>query len=116
MSFKHTEISQFLEYFGIHPYTISQVVCGKAKGIDSSGEEFANVYLSDKPDYLKEFPAEWEKYQGRAGPIRNSKMAVYADALLLIWDGKSTGSAHMKSAMIALKKPIYEIIIRSTNA
>ena len=115
-SFKHTEISQFLEYFGIHPYSITQVVSGTAKGVDTSGEEFANVYISDKPDHLKKFPPEKDKYGTRAFHIRNNKMAVHGDALLLIWDGKSAGSSHMKDAMIKLKKPIYEIIIRRHNA
>jgi len=111
-NFEHTEIAQFLGYFSIHPYSLTQVVSGGARGVDKSGEEFANVYISDKPEHLKVFPAEWDKYGIRAGPIRNNKMAVYADALLLIWDGSSSGSQHMKNAMIEQKKPIYEIIIR----
>ena len=61
---------------------------------------------------LKIFEADWEMYGNRAGPIRNNKMTVYSDALLLIWDGESRGSAHMKSAMLKLKKPIYEVVFK----
>lgn len=90
----------------------TEIVSGKAKGVDSAGEAYADFY-GEIP--VKEFPAEWDKYGNRAGPIRNNKMAAYADALLLIWDGKSTGSAHMKSAMIALDKPVYEFIFKDED-
>lgn len=86
---------------------VTEIVSGTANGPDSAGELYGDFY--DIP--VKKFPAEWEKYGKRAGPIRNNKMAVYADALLLIWDGQSSGSRHMKNAMLALNKPVYEIII-----
>ncbi len=62
--------------------------------------------------FLKEFPPDWEKHGKAAGPIRNKEMAEYADALLLIWDGKSRGSASMKKEMEKLEKPIYEVILK----
>ena len=91
-----------------HPFAkATEIVSGGAKGSDEAGEVYADFYSVP----LKKFPAEWEKYGNRAGPIRNNKMAVYADALVLIWDGKSKGSRHMKEAMLALNKPVYEIIL-----
>lgn len=114
LSFNHIQISMFLEFFGIHPYDVTQVVSGEANGVDTSGEEFANVYISDKPDYLKKFPADWDKHGKAAGPIRNKDMAQYADALLLIWDGQSRGSKNMKEQMQALNKPIYEVALRKS--
>lgn len=92
---------------------ISEVVCGMANGIDSSGRYWAINY--EIP--VKEFPADWDKHNKAAGPIRNKQMAEYADALLLIWDGKSKGSANMKANMLKLNKPIYEVIIneKATN-
>ncbi|NJO48205.1 MAG: DUF2493 domain-containing protein [Leptolyngbyaceae cyanobacterium RM2_2_4] len=61
-----------------HPMAgATEIVSGKAKGVDSAGEAYAEFYVDGK---VKEFPAEWDKYKGRAGPIRNNKMAVYADA------------------------------------
>jgi hypothetical protein len=91
-------------------YSATEIVSGCAKGADLGGEKYAEYFCIP----LKKFPAEWEKYGNRAGPIRNNKMAVYADALVLIWDGKSKGSRHMKEAMLALKKPVYEIIMGET--
>lgn len=61
---------------------------------------------------ITSFPADWGSRGLAAGPIRNKEMAEYADALLLIWDGESKGSASMKNEMELQKKPIYEIIIK----
>lgn len=63
----------------------------------------------------KGFPADWETYGKSAGPIRNRQMAQYADALLLIWDGESRGSANMREEMQKLGKPVYEVIIRRSK-
>ena len=73
------------------PYTPSEVVCGKARGADACGEMYAKINGLT----ITEFPAEWEKYGKRAGYIRNSIMAKYADALIAFWDGESKGTKHM---------------------
>ena len=88
--------------------TPTEIVSGKSKGVDAAGEAFAK--RQDLP--VKEFPADWELYGTKAGPIRNAKMAMYADALLLIWDGSSKGSQSMKNEMKKLNKPVYEIIVK----
>lgn len=87
---------------------IEQVVCGKAKGIDTSGEEWAHTAGVK----VVGVPAHWELYGRAAGPIRNKKMADYADDLILVWDGKSTGSASMKSIMLGVGKPVYEVVFK----
>ena len=87
---------------------ILEIVSGGADGIDRSAKKYAEAW--EVP--YKEFPAEWDKYGPSAGPRRNRQMADYADALLLIWDGKSKGSANMKKEMSLLKKPIFEVIIK----
>lgn len=86
---------------------ITEIVCGMANGVDLCGRSAAKALGID----VKEFPADWDRFYKRAGPIRNKQMADYADALLLIWDGKSKGSANMKQNMLQLNKPIYEVII-----
>lgn len=89
----------------------SEIVSGKAKGIDTSGEWFADrVGLP-----VKSFPADWDKHNKAAGHIRNKQMADYADALLLIWDGESRGSSNMKQQMLELNKPVYEVVLRKYN-
>ncbi len=104
-------IYDFLYYLHECPALIEQVVSGGATGVDNSAEYFANEYNLD----IKIFPADWNTHGKAAGPIRNKQMAEYADALLLIWDGESRGSANMKKEMLKLGKPVYEIIIKRTN-
>jgi predicted Rossmann fold nucleotide-binding protein DprA/Smf involved in DNA uptake len=86
---------------------ITEIVSGGAKGVDTSAEKYA--LAADQP--LRVFHADWDTHGKPAGHIRNKQMAEYADALLLIWDGKSRGSANMKANMQKLNKPIYEVII-----
>ncbi len=88
---------------------VDEVVSGNAQGVDAAGEDYSNEFL-DKD--AKIFHADWTK-GAAAGPKRNRKMAEYADALLLIWDGESDGSANMKQEMMKKKKPVYEIIVRT---
>ena len=90
---------------------ITQVVSGHANGVDSAGEHFASHYAGD----LRTFLPNWDEHGKAAGPIRNREMANYADALLLIWDGESKGSASMKREMLHLNKPVYEVILKSYN-
>jgi len=70
---------------------INEIVSGKAKGADLLGEKFA--IENKKP--IKEFPANWKKYNRAAGPIRNKEMAEYSDVLIAFWDQKSKGTKSM---------------------
>jgi hypothetical protein len=73
-------------------WDITEVVSGGAKGVDQMGETWAN--RNHVP--IKQFIPDWNGYAGmRAGLVRNSKMADYADALIAIWNGHSTGTEHM---------------------
>jgi hypothetical protein len=87
---------------------VTEIVSGGAKGVDRSGEAFADGMGIP----VKKFEADWDAHGSAAGPIRNKQMAEYADKLLLIWDGESKGSANMKRQMQKLNKPILEVIIR----
>lgn len=51
-------------------YEISGIISGAARGADSLGEEYAK--LRSIP--VVRFPALWDTYGRRAGPIRNSQM------------------------------------------
>ncbi|WP_339885370.1 DUF2493 domain-containing protein [Polaribacter vadi] len=61
------------------------------KGADKLGEK----YTAEKEFPLTKFSAKWNKYGKAAGPKRNKQMAKYADALIVFWDGKSTGTLNM---------------------
>src|SRR5690606_17166906 len=72
-------------------WSISEVVSGCCRGVDALGSQWAD--RNSVPVVL--FPADWDSFGTRAGPLRNREMARYADALILIWDGKSKGSSSM---------------------
>lgn len=85
----------------------TEVVSGGAKGADALGEQFAQAHSLS----LKLFPADWNVYGNAAGPIRNTQMAEYADALVAFWDGKSKGTKNMidTAVKLGLKVKIVKI-------
>jgi len=70
---------------------ITEVVAGKARGVDTLGEQWA----IENNISIKEFPADWKKFGKSAGHRRNEQMGDYADALIAVWDGESKGTKHM---------------------
>lgn len=70
---------------------ITEVVSGKARGVDTLGEQWA----IENNISIKEFPADWKKFGRSAGIKRNEQMGDYADALVAVWDGESKGTKHM---------------------
>lgn len=91
-------------------FTITEVVSGCAIGVDRLGEQWAR--LNDIP--IKEMPADWNHNGNAAGPMRNKAMAEYADAAIVVWDGKSPGSRNMVENMIRRKKPYYVALTSAT--
>ena len=67
------------------------IINGMANGADKLGLQYA--LENNLP--VTEFPANWKKFGKRAAYIRNRQMAVYADALIAFWDGKSRGTKMM---------------------
>lgn len=84
-------------------FKITEVVSGCAIGADSLGEYYAK--MNNIP--VKQFPAPWDQYGKAAGAVRNARMADYADAAIVVWDGVSKGSKHMISEMKTRNKPCY---------
>lgn len=62
---------------------ITQIVSGGARGADMLAERFGLEYGID----MEIFPAQWGKYCKRAGYIRNTQIAEYADCAIAfpIW-------------------------------
>jgi hypothetical protein len=102
-------VDQAVKFFRL---SVKEVVSGSGGNVDEAGEDWSHLCLEKEP---KTFKAKWLEEGTAAGPIRNSKMAEYADALLLIWDGSSKGSLSMKKEMQKHKKPIYEVVLRSSE-
>lgn len=101
-------------------FNVTEVVSGHAAqtkdkvtgkwmdSVDRLGERFSLEYLHQEP---KLFPADWDKHHKAAGPIRNRQMAEYADALILVWNGASKGSANMLAEAKRIQLQIYEKIV-----
>lgn len=100
-------VFDFIEECRTEEFVISEVVCGRANGVDALGARWAEYRW--KP--IAFFPADWERSGKSAGPKRNKQMAEYADALILIWDGKSRGSANMLKEAKKRKLVIRELIV-----
>lgn len=88
---------------------ITEMVIGSSRGVDAAAETYANVIHAN----IKSFPSEAEKYGQPAGKIRNEQMAKYADALIAIWDGESTGTKDMIRAMNKAGKPVYLYLVKT---
>jgi glycerophosphoryl diester phosphodiesterase len=102
------DYNKLLKVFLLYPdleKNITEIVSGKAKGVDTLGERWAR----ENKIPIKSFPADWNKYGNSAGPIRNLQMANYADALIALWDDISKGTGDMieKAKNKGLKILIY---------
>lgn len=102
-----TEMEHLEEAIQASGLAITEVVCGEAAGVDRMGRHWAE--RNNIP--VQSFPAAWERDRRMAGFERNVRMAEYADALIAVWDGWSTGTAHMIATMAAMGKPtlIYKV-------
>lgn len=85
-------------------WLINEVISGGAAGVDSLGEVWA--HRNKVP--VKRFQADWNKRD--AGKVRNLQMARYADALIAVWDGRSTGTEHMINTADALGLKVFVMI------
>lgn len=75
-------------------FDVTEVVSGGAVGVDALGELYAKQH--GLPIHV--ILAEWSRWGKAAGTIRNRAMADYvapAGGLVAVWNGKSTGTAHM---------------------
>jgi hypothetical protein len=114
------------------PWTpqITEVVCGGATGIDALGDGWAfrrrlpvRYYIVTREgryDYSRLYnrttnpsnvtvAADWEWNGNEAGPIRNTMMARYADALIVVpLRGRRKGSDSMIREARTLGLPIFE--------
>lgn len=105
---EHTDASLVADAIKQSGFTITEVVSGGAKGVDTLGEEWA----CDNDIPVRQFIAEWqnfelsgakvktrynsyskkdENYVYNAGFIRNQEMAEYAEALIAI-PGEGNGT------------------------
>lgn len=84
-------------------YWFTTILSGGAAGVDRLGEQFARNINAP----VEQFLANWKRYGRSAGPRRNEEMARRAEALVAVWDGKSSGTAHMISTARARGLLVY---------
>lgn len=84
-------------------FHITEVVCGDCRGVDQIGAEWAEAQGIP----VKKFPADWNKDGNAAGPIRNRRMAEYANQLIAVWDGESKGTHNMIQEASARHLEVY---------
>lgn len=72
-------------------FEVDTVLCGGARGADDAGFKWA--WKNRIP--IENHPANWKKFGKIAGLIRNEGMVKKADALIAIWNGKSSGTEHV---------------------
>ncbi|HMV01726.1 MAG TPA: SLOG family protein [Chitinophagales bacterium] len=88
-------------------FTITKVISGCANGVDKLGEKWAK----ENGIEINQYPALWDQYGKSAGYHRNELMASNAEALILIWDSKSKGSANILKQSYKYKLKVYQCII-----
>ena len=97
--------SRSIEDFDLSPYVASDVdtiISGGANGIDSIAEQYADLHRLSK--YIVR--PRYDRY-GRAAPLkRNEQMVDMADAVLVIWDGRSKGTQYTLKYAEKINKPV----------
>lgn len=81
-------------------FSIGEVVCGTARGVDTLGELWAIQHGIP----VHKFPADWGRFGRAAGMYRNAEMASYADGAIILWDGESKGTLDMIDRMRRVRK------------
>lgn len=112
--FKNYELVKLnLDHIDHVEYFISEIVSGGCKGTDKLGERWAK----ENGRKVKDFP--YEKQYGKAGgPIRNAKMARYAELVIVYRcnkNGKCKGSRSMERETKKLNKNCYTFILKPSN-
>ena len=100
--------SRSIKDFDLSPHVPKDteiIICGGAGGVDTLAEEYADKHKISKlvlrPQYA---------IYGKGAPLkRNEEMVRIADAVLIIWDGKSRGTAYTADYARKAGKPVLII-------
>lgn len=92
------ELTEAIAHAG---FEITEVVHGGASGVDAQADQLARAL--DIPVTI--FRPDWKNLGKAAGPMRNRRIAGYADALIALDGGD--GTADMIRAARRAKLPVY---------
>ena len=102
--------SRSIADFDLSPYVSAEVdaiISGGADGMDTVAERYADARRLSK--YI--LRPRYDLY-GRAAPIkRNEQMVDMADAVLVVWDGRSKGTQYTVKYAEKVKKPLTLICV-----
>lgn len=93
------------------------VIHGGAQGVD----HWAGVEAGQVGAHVTVCPADWDMHDKGAGPIRNSEMILMWEkapspkGIIIMWDGKSKGTADMMGKL-DMKGHDYLLIWAGVNA
>ncbi len=97
--------SRSIHDFALSPYISAEVdaiISGGAGGVDRLAEQYADSHRLSK--YI--IRPHYDKF-GRAAPLkRNEEMVDMADAVLIIWDGRSKGTQYTINYATKTNKPV----------
>lgn len=101
-----TDYSQLLIALDNCGWEPTLVISGHARGADLLGEKWALEHGITLEVYPITGEA-WTRNGKAAGPIRNHEMAINAEALIALWDGKSKGTKNMIDTAKRKKLMVY---------
>lgn len=105
--FLEKKVSEILET-EINTHDI-EIISGRRRGVDRLGERFAKKHKHP----LRIITANWSVNGKSAGSQRDTRMAEYADVLIILLDGLSKETKNMIEAMRKLDKPIFIILFKN---
>jgi hypothetical protein len=87
-------------------FPITEVLTGDSSGVDALVQQWA--MKQDKP--LKVIAVDWRLHGGQADTIRNEQLVGNADACIMVWDGFSRGTRHLRDLVYlrGLKFCLYQ--------
>lgn len=99
-----TDMAMLEEAIAESGFAITEVGWGTARGVDALGKRWADA----RGIPVVPFPPDVAKYGVNwAMKRRNNQMAEWCQAGVGVWDGRSTGTAHMESACKLRGRPAY---------
>ncbi len=88
------------------PQDVDLIISGGAGGVDTLAEEYADKHRISKLIIRPEYAL-----YGKAAPLkRNEKMVDMADAVLVVWDGKSRGAQYTANYAKKKGKPLTVVV------
>lgn len=86
------------------------IMHGDADGVDTSATRWAvkkgiDVETHEIPEWV------WSKVGTKAGPMRNDYMVEQANAVVVIWDGESSGTKDVLKKADAEGVPLRKVVV-----